>query len=651
MDLFGELRALCDSGALQHPYSLRELVQLVKHLHRYPDNVAAVLHNVFSLDLHNAAVAPVLREVLRRRGLALELGGAARVVRARWNALSLAARPVVPPWHWTPLPIDRALLSSPSSSVLPLVRHRPWKWRPEHQSRQLRGRLQGRIERFSELVFSFSLPPRSVAADCARSPRSGAVHVLLSSPVQLLSFAPDFSECGTVDLASHLPYHRTALPGRPRLLVLGGSELLVVCLPLYRILLVVDEPGAFATPVQIPALGDEAGDGGAASVFNEQMFPAQQVLRGGREPVQLAAGPGSSVAAWSAGGRVLCVVELSKLTHRSLTLPFGIERAVSSGEEWLVQPMLSSEVFVVSSEMELVQRFATSARVPLLLASGLGWCSEEDLVLLAAGDNTWQRVALLAESEGARVEQARVLAGAPGLVLVQTDAAMLLVDPAVPAVRPVCREEEAGAGAVVCWCELGDGQVLAVRKSGLVSIYDCNAERLAREEEMWRVVVGLPAKDENSEQEKEEHLQEQEEEDALQMKLGDKVVGGKGKGSNGSGSSAGAGSGVGAGSGAGSGGGEGEGTGGKSGVKRHGDGGERDPRGLEPREVDELQRAMARKGLEEELALIEMGKTDLAEYREIVASVAGEIEQLRNVLLALEARGKGKKREWEWFVC
>jgi hypothetical protein len=108
---------------------------------------------------------------------------------------------------------------------------------------------------------------------------------------------------------------------------------------------------------------------------------------------------------------------------------------------------------------------------------------------------------------------------------------------------------------------------------------------------------------------------------------------GKGKGSDSSG-----------GSGRGSGGGDGVGTGGKSGTKREGDGGARDARGLEQREVDELQRAMMRKGLEEELAIINMGKSDLAEYREMVASVAGEIEQLRNVLIALEARGK--ERAW-----
>ena len=82
--------------------------------------------------------------------------------------------------------------------------------------------------------------------------------------------------------------------------------------------------------------------------------------------------------------------------------------------------------------------------------------------------------------------------------------------------------------------------------------------------------------------------------------------------------------------------------GGMKGIKREGEGG---PRGeLIDREVDELQRAMAREALAEELKSIDMGKADLNEYREMVARVEGGIEQLKNVLAAIEA--KGKERTW-----
>jgi hypothetical protein len=180
---------------------------------------------------------------------------------------------------------------------------------------RIRGRLQGRIDQFSELVFSFSLPLRYVAADCVHS-RSGQTHILLSSPVQLLSYDADFLHYSAVDISAHLPYHRSnlcfcfcvylitfkttsrsSLPARPRLFAVSvaGVDLLLVFLPLYRVIIVVDEAGAFATPVQvIPALDGGSGD---ASVFNEQMFPDAAALRGGAKLTQIALGH-LTVAAW-----------------------------------------------------------------------------------------------------------------------------------------------------------------------------------------------------------------------------------------------------------------------------------------------------------------------------------------------------------------
>jgi hypothetical protein len=118
--LFGELRGMVDAGTLQHPYSLRELVQIVKHLNQFPDNLAAVLHNVFSLDLSTAAVAPLLREVLQRNGVPIDVTTRPRVVRARFRAFE--ERPARM-WTWHRHNEHTAL----ASTAAPLIRHRPWK--------------------------------------------------------------------------------------------------------------------------------------------------------------------------------------------------------------------------------------------------------------------------------------------------------------------------------------------------------------------------------------------------------------------------------------------------------------------------------------------------------------------------------------------
>ncbi len=48
---FGALRSLSDQGLLAYPYSMRELVAMVTHLEKYPDEgIANVVANVFDFD-------------------------------------------------------------------------------------------------------------------------------------------------------------------------------------------------------------------------------------------------------------------------------------------------------------------------------------------------------------------------------------------------------------------------------------------------------------------------------------------------------------------------------------------------------------------------------------------------------------------------
>lgn len=59
--LFGDLRRMQEEGTLQYPYSLRELVHVVRHLDEYPNEpLSTVLHNVFAVDLANPSVSVCL---------------------------------------------------------------------------------------------------------------------------------------------------------------------------------------------------------------------------------------------------------------------------------------------------------------------------------------------------------------------------------------------------------------------------------------------------------------------------------------------------------------------------------------------------------------------------------------------------------------
>ncbi|CAK1551283.1 unnamed protein product, partial [Leptosia nina] len=70
---FASLRNMADQGQLTYPYSTRELVNIVKHLQKYPDeDLATAIGNVFDFDRYSKDMADTLLEVLHASGLPIE---------------------------------------------------------------------------------------------------------------------------------------------------------------------------------------------------------------------------------------------------------------------------------------------------------------------------------------------------------------------------------------------------------------------------------------------------------------------------------------------------------------------------------------------------------------------------------------------------
>ncbi|XP_041978858.1 von Willebrand factor A domain-containing protein 8 [Aricia agestis] len=70
---FAMLRDMADQGQLTYPYSTRELVNIVKHLQRYPEeDLATAIGNVFDFDRYSKDTADTLLEVLHTTGLPTE---------------------------------------------------------------------------------------------------------------------------------------------------------------------------------------------------------------------------------------------------------------------------------------------------------------------------------------------------------------------------------------------------------------------------------------------------------------------------------------------------------------------------------------------------------------------------------------------------
>ena len=70
---FHDLRAGFESGLINHPYSLRELLHLVAHMQKYPDeSLSSVLLNTLSFDLHRPESIRWVIETLRKHKLPIE---------------------------------------------------------------------------------------------------------------------------------------------------------------------------------------------------------------------------------------------------------------------------------------------------------------------------------------------------------------------------------------------------------------------------------------------------------------------------------------------------------------------------------------------------------------------------------------------------
>jgi len=67
---FGELRDMADRGLISYPYSTREVVNIVKHLQKFPDEgVASVVKNVFDFDAYKKESVEQLSSVMHKHGI------------------------------------------------------------------------------------------------------------------------------------------------------------------------------------------------------------------------------------------------------------------------------------------------------------------------------------------------------------------------------------------------------------------------------------------------------------------------------------------------------------------------------------------------------------------------------------------------------
>ncbi|XP_060072942.1 von Willebrand factor A domain-containing protein 8-like [Ylistrum balloti] len=67
---FGELRNMADQGLIAYPYSTREVVNIVKHIQKYPDEgLTTVVRNVFDFDSYSNELKDTIVQTMHKHGI------------------------------------------------------------------------------------------------------------------------------------------------------------------------------------------------------------------------------------------------------------------------------------------------------------------------------------------------------------------------------------------------------------------------------------------------------------------------------------------------------------------------------------------------------------------------------------------------------
>jgi MoxR-like ATPase len=177
---FKDLRKMTEDGLLSYPYSTRELVNIVRHMSRFPDeSVTQVLENVFAFDSFDSELRKALYDTFQKHGI--PLGTHADSMRAVETNVA-PARPLGEAIHVASLlaPQETWLIAggAPELKVtidapvpLEVSDVRGLGKGPGYEGFQARtiAQLSGRVGRFSEEVSGFTIAPSTTGAmGCAR---------------------------------------------------------------------------------------------------------------------------------------------------------------------------------------------------------------------------------------------------------------------------------------------------------------------------------------------------------------------------------------------------------------------------------------------------------------------------------------------------
>ena len=159
---FQELRKLVDDNVIRYPYSTRELVNIVRHMQKFPDDgIAVILQNVFDFDQYSNEEKEIISNLFHRHGIPIALSANYKLTLG--NITPLPEPTLTEKWTKMPRTGANASANSPLDyAVLDI----PWRAHPDGsnffpmqppQRNQSLRRQESRAINFGEEVFTFNV--------------------------------------------------------------------------------------------------------------------------------------------------------------------------------------------------------------------------------------------------------------------------------------------------------------------------------------------------------------------------------------------------------------------------------------------------------------------------------------------------------------
>jgi von Willebrand factor A domain-containing protein 8 len=197
---FNDLRSLVDQGLINYPYSTRELVNVARHLDKYPnDGIARALQNVFAFDV-DEDIQNLLVETMSKNGI--PTGSQSNFQIELGKITQLAPAVLIESWQKSEIPVPFAGTQSHFNvrGIWPVDITPTWT---------VISQVNGRAAKFSELLYTFN--PFATGEPCDMVLGQGnELYAITTSPVNFYLISPDHRKFKLIPLYEFIPASRVS---------------------------------------------------------------------------------------------------------------------------------------------------------------------------------------------------------------------------------------------------------------------------------------------------------------------------------------------------------------------------------------------------------------------------------------------------------